>query len=107
MKVTLNRNLSCSGQAAASVANGRAGEGCRRLVAGRCGRAAEAGCGGGGNAVESLESWSPDGYPNYKFTTKMQVGLLAGPPADALAEGCKDMEVEAPEAPRRPLGKRG
>ena len=36
-----------------------------------------------------------------------KLGVLAGPPADGLAEGCKDIQVEAPEAPRRPLGKEG
>ena len=57
--------------------------------------------------VEFLEFWSPDGESDCKFTMKVQVGLLVGPPADGLAEGCKDIEVEAPEAPRRPLGNGG
>ena len=38
---------------------------------------------------------------------RVEVGLFAGPPADCLSEGCKDRQVEAPEAPRGPLGKGG
>ena len=61
----------------------------------------------GVKVVEFLKFRSPDGDSDSRFTMKVEVGLLAGPPADGLAESSNDRHVEAPEVPRRPLGNGG
>ena len=75
-------------------------------------RPAPSGCGCGGppwvvKVVEFLEFLTPDGHSDCKLTMKVEVGRLGGPAADGLAEGCQDIQVEVPEAPRRPLGNGG